>query len=221
MRILPFLLAALSFFVSPVFAESLAERFHTGEGSKFALSLEGLTNADLRIYVAESKNDTVNIETHFALAALGGVELWQQTQLRRNGNQISTGDAYLLAAPMTAPERFNPLEVAPQAGGWSDFLFPKVDAKGTPEKIHTEAGVIQATRHSLESGGTRYEFWVSDQARPIGLVKLVATGKTQFSLQLQSLLSNVKRKIDPATAVPLSPIGRLLLPGKNGLPSFP
>lgn len=75
------------------------------------------------------------------------------------------------------------------------------------EKITTPAGTVLCSRYKVERPDQKLEFWLSDEARPIGLVRLVSTGKKteqNYRLELEELLSGLAAKINPAKAVPLT-----------------
>lgn len=59
------------------------------------------------------------------------------------------------------------------------------------------------------------DFWISDKAGAMGLVKLISQGKKDknhnYRIELQALIKNVKAKINKKEAVPLSEKGRLFL----------
>jgi hypothetical protein len=62
---------------------------------------------------------------------------------------------------------------------------------------------LAATRYERTSGDQTLTFWLSDAARPIGLLQLVSRGpkpSQNYALRLRALLRNVGRKIDPAKA---------------------
>ncbi len=75
------------------------------------------------------------------------------------------------------------------------------------EKITIPAGTVLSTRYKVERPDQKLEFWISDEARPIGLIRLVSTGKKteqNYRLELEELLSGLAAKINPTKAVPLT-----------------
>jgi hypothetical protein len=73
---------------------------------------------------------------------------------------------------------------------------------------------LLATRYEQEKEGQVLTYWISDEARPLGLVKLRSRGpkaSQNYELVLVSLLKNVGRKIDPNKAVALTAEGRAVL----------
>jgi hypothetical protein len=100
----------------------------------------------------------------------------------------------------------------------SFFLLSEAELQGTAqkkdgpkwlgqEKLQTPAGAVTCSHFRLERSGQQLDFWVSDAARPIGLVRMVSVGKKSnenYKLELEELLSGVAAKIDPVKAGPLS-----------------
>ncbi|MDE3035227.1 MAG: hypothetical protein KGJ14_04565, partial [Nitrospirota bacterium] len=75
------------------------------------------------------------------------------------------------------------------------------------ETITSAAGQVRCLHYRAEKGGQTLDFWASDEAKPIGLVRMVSTGKKKednYRLELKELLSGIAPKIDPSKAGPLS-----------------
>lgn len=205
----------------------LSKSFPAGSGSRFVFTMTNGPSADLVISVAGSSPRKVSIEYYFASAA-GPIptEMWQQFVLEHSGQgaaQLTAG--YILAQELSRPEKLTPEYLKGFDGVvTSDFLFS--DAKTLArfkigeENVTSPAGSVLCSHYRQERNGQTTDYWISDEARPIGLVKLASKGSKpdhNYTVTLSALLKNVKPKIDPAQAVPLSPKGKSLLaaPGQK------
>jgi len=105
-------------------------------------------------------------------------------------------------------------------GGVKDFILLDKKAlesmKVAEEVVETPAGTTKATHYKKKKGLEVLDFWVSDEAKPIKLVKLVSSGKQKFALSLSSLVKNTQPKIDRKKVVPLSEKGKALLSISGG-----
>jgi len=83
------------------------------------------------------------------------------------------------------------------------------------ESVEVPAGKILCSHYRKARGDQTVDFWISDKAGAIGLVKLTSKGVNNkdhdFKLELLSLLKNVKPKINPKEAVPLTDKGRMFI----------
>lgn len=211
------LVATALFQISKAAGKDYSTLYPVGSGSKFSLSLGDAQEIDLAIYVSESSRNKVGIETYFRTIVVGApVEMWQQSAFTSGaqGNP-ELRDTLLFTSDMKAPERI-PIS-AMRDGDFEirDFLFTDGKAiekyKVGVERVRVEAGEVSAVHYRISKGKSTIDFWVSDEAKPIGLVKLAAKGKTSFELGLKSLINNVKRKIDPKQATALSARGKEML----------
>lgn len=220
----PLLFLLLLFASTSLYSIDLSKRYPKGEGSAFDLDVMGI-NTKLYIYISESSKNSVGIEMYFQSIL---AELWQQTLLKVGSQgKVSPSAAYLLTKGMKAPEQFT-MNQLPAKGGLqlNDFLLPDKKAleqwKVGSESVTTPAGAIKATHYRKKAGDQTIDFWISDEAKPIGLVKLESAGKKYtYRLLLKSLLKNVKRKINPKLAVPLSKKGKDLMGLTKNIPLLP
>ena len=83
------------------------------------------------------------------------------------------------------------------------------------ELVEIPAGHIMAKHYRKKSNGQIIDFWISDKVLPIGLVKLVSKSEkvktNNYSIELASLLKNVKATIDPRVAIPMTKETKKLL----------
>lgn len=198
-------------------SQNLAQSFPTGKGSRFVLNLPEAANIEVLVYVASSTHDSVDVEMAFSTNLAGiPLKLWQQSQLQmRNGQAVPTA-TFLQTNLMSQPERFQLSDLGKtQDLQISDFVLVSPDSVKKylvgEEAVETPAGTVRAKHYRQNRGEQTLDYWISDEAKPIGLVKLKSNGKHPFDLTLGALIKNVPRKINPATAVPLSAEGRGLL----------
>lgn len=196
--------------------------FKVGTGSQFNLKMEKGGNADLNIYITESTFTSLSVE-YFFFANLGIVQhkMWQQFQFQIKANSpIELKNGYVKNADMTAPEKLTPDYFKVNTGVQvNDFLFSKAEEieklKIGVEKIRIPAGSIKASHYRQSNNGQTVDFWISDQAKPIGLVKLISKNEKNpdhnYTIELKTLMKNVKAGIDPSAAVPLTDKGRAAL----------
>jgi hypothetical protein len=203
-------------------AQALQTKFPAGQGSKFKLNLkEGSDAVELAIYVASNRSKSVNVE-YFIESKEGPVpiQMWQQFEIELKSNgpaEVVRG--YIQTKELKKPETLTSEYLQGMKGGIqvNDFLFGSPDElnKIGSGKITTLAGETEATHYRTVSGGTTIDYWISEEAKPIGLVKLISKSdkdKTKdFSLELVTLMSNVKAKIEPIEAVPLTDVGKSFL----------
>jgi hypothetical protein len=77
------------------------------------------------------------------------------------------------------------------------------------------AGTVEATHYRIIDRDQTVDFWIHESAKPIGIVKMISTGKSlkhNYSLELKSLMTNSAPKIDPKKARPLTKEAKEFLP---------
>lgn len=201
--------------------------FTVGSGSQFRFSIGG-ASGELLLSVADSSSNRVALEYYFSVSqGMYPVEMWQQYVLELSGQAPPRlAEGYIFGRGLKGAERV-PKEYLTGLDGLavSDFLF-STKAQLDKLKIREERIFVLAapqgtlaTRYQQQQRGQTFTYWISDDAKPIGLVRLVSCGPKpaqNYEIELMALLKNVGRKIDPATAGPLSAEGRALLnlPGR-------
>lgn len=203
-------------------ATDLTESFPQGKGSIYQLEVQGQKiPVTVSIYVADSKKDTVSIEYFISSReSLLPLEMWQQFEIAPSPSGTKVTKGYVQTKELKNPEiltgdylnGFDGVKV-------NDFLFSDENEinknKIGVESVQVPAGKDQATHYRTAANGQTVDYWISDSAKPIGLVKLVSKHPTDekrnYKLELTSLMKNVKAFIDPAKAVPLSATGKSLL----------
>ncbi len=186
-----------------------------GNGSRFTMRSQGST-FDLNVGLVKVDPAASRAVIEVYAAAQLSDPLWQQFTLDVKGDRPAVESGYIQVgnkAPMTLPKQYlsgvGSLDV-------SLFLLSESDLRtGTTrdlknvgqETITTPAGAVTCSHYRVEKAGQKLDVWVSDEARPVGLVRMQSTGKQKeenYDLELQELLSGVAPKIDPAKAGPLS-----------------
>lgn len=200
-------------------ANDIPTLFPVGSGSKFDLELADGIGAELTITIAASSKDTVAVEYYFTSRQLvRAMDLWQQYVLRLPDNgppELTAG--YIFSQMLTAPQKL-PLGFLTNLGGiqLSDFLIARnadLDAlKIGEEHVILPAGRTKATHYRKRSQGQTLDFWISDDAKPIGLVRMASVDATRaeqnYTITLSSLLKNVRPTIDPTKAIPFDDRGK-------------
>lgn len=80
------------------------------------------------------------------------------------------------------------------------------------EMIEVPAGATEATHYRKSNQGQTVDFWIADQAKSIGLVKLVSKSNIKanqnHTISLFSLFKNVSPKINSHKDKPLDERGK-------------
>jgi hypothetical protein len=219
---LPVLVAALGLAL-PAQAGPLAGLAkEQGNGSRFTMQAQGSTyDMQIGLVKVDQASGLVTVEV-FAAAQLAD-PLWQQFTLSTTGARPKIENGYIQVgnkAPMKLQDK--------HLAGTSSldinlFLLSeselRKDTMGAlkpvgQEVVKTKAGEVQCGHYRMERPEQTLDLWISDEARPIGLIRLVSTGKKpadNYRLELQELLSGIAAKIDPKRAVPLSDEMKTLL----------
>ena len=188
--------------------------FTKGSGSKFSLTMKNSPSAELSIYVTESSNENIAVEYFFlAQNTFIQTKMWQQFHLKMSNNKINIHKGFVKIPENPAPEIMDP-QMFQQKDGvqLNDFLFSKKEGmnkfKVSEGKVEVPAGSVQAIHYRKKNGDQTVDFWISDQAKPIGLVKLISTNPKKdtqnYKVELLTLVTNVKASIDPSKAVKMS-----------------
>lgn len=203
-------------------AADLNESFPEGKGSLYQLEVQGQKiPVNVSIYVAKSTKDSVSIEYFLSSReSLMPIEMWQQFEITPSTSGTKVTKGYVQTKELKNPETltgeylngFDGVKV-------NDFLFSDEKDinknKVGVESVEVPAGKDEATHYRTVSGNQTIDYWISDSAKPIGLVKLVSKHpsdeKKNYKLELTSLMKNVKAYIEPGKAVPLSATGKSLL----------
>jgi len=188
--------------------------FKPGEGSQFVMSTEG-QKVDLSIYVTEKNATGLGVEMHFGAGGIMLTNMWQQFHFELNGDApLVIKSGYIKTKPTNKPEIMTDDFFKQNDGGvqMQDFLFSnsseiQKDYVGN-ESVELPAGTIMAKHYRKKRDDQIVDFWISDKVGPISLVKLVSKSeknkRNNYSIELASLLRNVKASINPKEAVKLS-----------------
>jgi hypothetical protein len=205
------------------FAQKLEESFPIGKGSTFKLKMKaGGPAIDVSIYVASVQKTSLNIEYFMqSKAGLLPITMWQQFEIElSDGFPAVVANGYVQTKELKTPEKMPPEYLKGFDGvKVNDFLFASEAElnknKISDETVETPAGKASATHYRTNNNGQTVDYWISNSAKPIGLVKLVSQGEKiqnqNYSLELVSLMNNVKAYIDPSKSTPLSENGKAYL----------
>ena len=225
MRALVLFLAILTSLGANAGERDLSKSFPLGSGARYTLITEGDTRSDLIVSSAESQPKSLRIEYYMkAKNSPIPIELWQQFRIELPASgPLKVTEGYVFNTTLKNPEKLPDSAL----GGFdgvltSDFLFSDpaglAKLKKGEEMIDLPAatgpgGKVKATRFEQDRNGQKVVFWISEEAKPISMIKLISTGpkpEHKYQLILEALVQNVKARIDPAQAGPLTDAGRLL-----------
>lgn len=204
-----------------VFAQNLSTSFPAGSGASYKVDIKkNSAPILLSIYIAGTRIDSVHVEYFMETKSFIPVQMWQQFEIgvTQKGSEIRNG---YIQTPELANAEIMPSNYLKGASGGiqvNDFLFVNekqlLKHKIGDEIVEIAAGSTKATHYRTTSNGQTIDYWISSEAKPIGLVMLVSKGKNEeqnYSLELTTLVENVKAKIMPEKAVPLTDKGRQYL----------
>jgi hypothetical protein len=218
-----FKLILISFaLTTSAFAQNLSTSFPAGAGATYKVKMrKDPTPISLSMYIAGTRVDSVHIEYFMETKGLLSAQMWQQFEIgvTSKGAEIRKG---FVQTKELANAEIMPAEYLKGASGGiqvNDFLFPdkaKLDKdKVGIELVEIAAGSTKATHYRTSNNGHTVDYWISDDAKPMGLVMLVSKSEANenqnYSLELASIMENVKAKIIPEKAVPLSDKGKSML----------
>ena len=200
-----------------------AVEYEIGSGSQFKLTNKNDDPINISIYFTESSFTKLGIEYFFSTSTLFSVQAWQQYRMGITPKGLSLEEGYIQSPEMTKPEIMTKEFLNNNENGVNveDFFFTKEadieKFKIGLESIEVPAGAILSNHYQKKRAGQTVDFWISEKAGAIGLVKLISKGNTSqtYKIELMSLLKNVKAKINPKAAVPLTEKGKMFL-GKAG-----
>jgi hypothetical protein len=211
------------FFAFAVHAQNLSQSFPAGSGANYKIRMgQDNTPIHLALYVAGTRVDSVHIEYFLETKGLLPVQMWQQFEIGvAPGKSAEIRKGYVLTKELTQPETMPEAYLKGASGGLqvNDFLFSN-QAQLDKDKIGVEtveiaAGSTKATHYRTSRNGQTIDYWISDDAKPMGLVMLISKNpkkpEQNYGLELVNLMENVKAKILPEKAVPLSEKGKALL----------
>lgn len=204
-------------------AESISQNFPAGYGASYRIKIKKESNPiNLSIYVAGTKVDSVNVEYFMETKSIFPIQVWQQFEIGINEKAtVDIKKGFILTKDLSIPEII-PIEYLKGVSGGiqvSNFLF-RDKAQLNKDKIGEEiveiaAGTTKATHYRTSSNGQTIDYWISFNAKPIGLVMLISKSEKNehqnYAIELTNLIENVKPKINPENAVPLSEKGKSLL----------
>ena len=204
-------------------AESLSQSFPAGQGASYKVRVrKESTPIYLSLYVAGTRVDSVHIEYFMETKTIIPVQMWQQFEIGVNAKgpaEIRKG--FVLTKELSNAEIMPPEYLKGAGGGIqvNNFLFAdkaQLDKdKVGEELVEIAAGSTKATHYRTTGNGQTVDYWISNDAKPMGLVMLVSKSEKNenqnYSLELISLMENVKAKIVPEKAVALSEKGKGLL----------
>lgn len=215
-------LILLAFSITHVHAQNLSQSFPAGAGAEYKIKMKkDVTPIYLSLYVAGTRVDSVHLEYFLETRAILPVQMWQQFEIGVTPKGAEVRKAYVFARELAKPEIVPPEYLKGARGGIqvNDFLFSS-EAELTKDKVGEEtvevaAGSTRATHYRTNNNGQTVDYWISKDAKPIGLVMLVSKSEKNdeqnYALELTRLIENIKPRILPESAVPLTENGKKFL----------
>lgn len=208
---------------APAVAGSLASLAkEQGNGSRFKMQVQG-SAYDLQVGLVKVDQGAGLVTVEVFAASQLADPLWQQFTLSARGDRLQVEAGYIQMGSR-APMKLQANHLAGTGNvEVSLFLLSEAELRGGAmggmkrlgqETITIPAGTVACDHYRLERPEQHLEFWISDKASPIGLVRLISAGKKptdNYRLELEELLSGIAAKIDPGKAVPLSDEMKALL----------
>lgn len=203
-------------------AQNLSTSFPAGTGAAYKVKMKkDPTPIFLSIYVAGTRVDSVHIEYFLETKGLLGVQMWQQFEIGVTPKGAEIRKGYVLTKELTNAEIMPQEHLKGASGGieMNDFLFAEKEQlnkdKIGVEMVEIAAGTTKTTHYRTSNNGQTVDYWVSDDAKPLGLVMLISKSEKNenqnYSLEMTNMMENVKAKILPEKAVPLTIKGKGLL----------
>jgi hypothetical protein len=215
------ILFCILFYCQLVWADDFTKLYTVGNGQTYYMKSKDSTDATVSIYTTSVDKDSLGIEYYIqSQNSFLKQELWQQFKLEKGSSgPLKLSEGYILSDSMKKPERMEAKHLKGADGvQMTDFLFGSFEEINkhllNTEEVMVPAGKVKANRYKISNNGQNIEFWISTDSKPLTLLKLVSTGKKKhhnYSLVLETLVRNVKSKINPDEAVALSKSTRKLL----------
>lgn len=210
-----------TFLLYPLLAIAGTKEYVVGQGSEFKFYDSKETNVNLSIYVSESSFSKLGIEYYFSTNDLLSTQVFQQYTMGLGAKTLSLDKGYIMSSDMKKPEIMTEEFMHQNDKGVriDDFFFSKESElekyKIGMESVEVPAGTVLCSHYKKNRDDQVIDFWISDKAGAIGLVKLVSKSEknpnNNYKIELQGLIKNIKAKINPNEAVPLTDMGRMFL----------
>ncbi len=203
------------------FADDLSELYKIGNGQTYYMKSQDSMDATVSIYTTSADKDSLGIEYYIqSQNSFLKQELWQQFKLEKGSSgPLKLTEGYILSDTMKKPEKMEAKHLKGADGvQMTDFLFGSFEEINkhliNSEEVEVPAGKVKSNRYRISSNGQTVDFWISTDGKPLTLLKLISKGKKKhhnYTLQLETLVRNVKAKINPSEAVALSKSTRKIL----------
>jgi len=197
-------------FTVNIFGQSF-ENFKIGEGAKYFMKTPGSADAEVSIYFTDVKKESISVEFFVdAQNTLVPVKLYQQFLLaKKTDGSLMIKEGYFQGQSQKNPQKMSGESFSNNNGvELNDFLFSDEKTLNSAlveaATLKTPAGTLSTNHYRKSRNNQTVDFWISKEAKPLGLVKLVSTGpknsNQNYELELISLLKNVKAAINPKDA---------------------
>ncbi len=196
--------------------------YQIGSGATYNLALSS-GNSDVTIGFVEQTAQKLVVE--IAMKSSGendglNATMLQQFQLGLVGGKIQILKG-IMKIPMIEKPQILPAEYLEGFSGVQvkSFLIGSskdIDGKKVGEEAISAGGKTYQTTHyrHVENGQT-IDYWISDAAKPMGLIKIESSGSSQsqnYKMTLKNSVSGVTTQINERDAEPLNDTAKTFLP---------
>lgn len=207
--------------------QNLSQSFPAGSGSKYEIQFKDQSDpTEISIYVAGTRSDSLFIEFFMESKGIIPVQLWQQFEIEIQEGKSKIKSGYLYAKDFKTAEIIPPKMLKEESGiPLNDFLiFEKGKAPGkfiAEEIVEIAAGSTKAKHYQMIKNDQTLDFWISDEAKPIGLVMLTSKNHKKsdqnYSIQMMNLIENKKSQIKPEEATTITERGLSILKKRESI----
>ncbi len=214
-------------------AETLP-KYEVGSGNKYQLTL-GKDVSEVTIAFVESTADKVVVEIFMDSktdSSKLGVKMWQQFQLGLVKGKVGITKG-ILKIPQIGKSQILPAEYLQGYSGvqMKSFLIGSAGEmsgkKIGTEKITADGKTFECTHYRQGENSQTVDYWVSDDAKPVGLVKLssagsgsnsgsggagASSGGMNYSMIYTGRVSGIKSQINASEAEPMNDMMKAFLP---------
>lgn len=216
------IILSLLFIAGVAHAADEFPNYKVGEGSKYLLNTDqGPT--EVTMAVIKRTGDRLVLEVMMKSlndSSALQVEMWQQFHLQLVGGKIKIEKGIMKIPQIEKPQIF-PAEYLQGYSGvkMNSFLInSEKDISGKKigtENISTESGSFKAEHYQHTENGQNLHFWIADNAKPFGLVKMTSKGSgmgQNYSMTLKGSVTGYTSKVDATKAEPLNDMAKAFLP---------
>lgn len=197
-------------------------QYTVGTGNKYLLTV-GQDLSDVTIFFVESTPQKLTVEIYIESKTDNPslqVKMWQQFQLGLVNGKVSILKG-IMKIPQIGKPQILPNEYLQGYDGvqMKSFLISSESQlngkKVTTENVTANGKTFSSTHYRHGENNQQVDFWISDEAKPLGLVKMSSKGGAlgmNYTMEYRGSATGVKSGINPAEAEPLNDMAKAFLP---------